>query len=457
MPRPAAAAGPRHGWIWSALPAGCRTARVEGDDELAALLAGAGLSEAAPGAAPQVVVLQAPAPGDVARHAQALREGDLLAVVWPTAGADGGRLRRLVGRAAPGAGRAARAAQAEASGAGLVTWRLDTGERGRRHTLEPGEGAIGPGRHPILLASRGAAVRTVLDAALAAASEGREEPLVPAVTRVLASGTVLVELRDGLLLRVAGGPAARLLQHASAAQAALASADPAVASRLVPPLAAGEVPPAVWTLEARAAGVHPPGLTPEIVRDAQAFLAALFAAPDADVAAAVPLSEEAALLAAHVRDPARLERIGARLEEQLAAVPRGWQHGDFWASNLLVVDGRLASVLDWDSAARRALPLLDLLHLIGHGDRDKRRLSHGTRCAERLWPLARSGGDERIREYCAATGTPDDPATLEALAVAYWLVRAARDVRTFADRTQRPAWMEANVHGPLDALREAGW
>ena len=69
-----------------------------------------------------------------------------------------------------------------------------------------------------------------------------------------------------------------------------------------------------------------------------------------------------------------------------------------------------------------------------------------------LLPLARGGGDARIREYCAATGTPADPTTLEALARAYWIARVGRDLRTFADRPARRRWMDENVHRPLAAL-----
>ena len=71
-----------------------------------------------------------------------------------------------------------------------------------------------------------------------------------------------------------------------------------------------------------------------------------------------------------------------------------------------------------------------------------------------LWPLAREGGNREIGAYCEATSTPKDPATLEALAIAYWLTRVGRDLRTFADRSHRRFWMTENIHRPLAVLAE---
>ena len=128
----------------------------------------------------------------------------------------------------------------------------------------------------------------------------------------------------------------------------------------------------------------------------------------------------------------------------------GWAHGDFWTANLLVAGDRLTGVLDWDGATADGLPLSDLLHLLAHADRESRRLPHGRRCLERLWPLARRGDDPALLAYCEATELPPD--ALEPLAVAYWLERVARDLRTFADRAGRLAWIDVNVLRPLAAL-----
>jgi Phosphotransferase enzyme family len=260
------------------------------------------------------------------------------------------------------------------------------------------------------------------------------------------------------LLILAGGRAGTLLALSEEARRGLlaAGAPASVSAHVVAPLAGGTVGGVRWVLEPRARGAHPRRLGRAARSDCLAFLVGLREAragaervPVADLEALRPHLADAGLVT--------LERVGAALEERLAAVPRGWCHGDFWTGNLLVARGRLTAVLDWDAATPGGLPLLDLLHLMAYADRATRRLPHGLRCTRRLWPLARAGGDAQVRAYCGATGTPADAATLEALAVAYWLERVARDLRTFADRAGRASWMADNVHAPLRELEVLGW
>jgi aminoglycoside phosphotransferase (APT) family kinase protein len=278
---------------------------------------------------------------------------------------------------------------------------------------------------------------------------------------VLASGIVLVELDGGRasMLRLAAGPARALLGGAQGRLALLAAANPPtlVRERVPWTLTEGDLGLAAYTLEPRLAGRHPRRLSPALWEECLDFLAALRALPTAPRPAAGSLAEDIRALAPHVRssDGDTLARLEAALDERLADIPLGWIHGDFWSRNLLSRGDHLVGVLDWDAASPSALPLLDLLHLTALDDPRLRRLPHGERCRRALWPLARAGGDVRLRSHCAAVGVRDDPATLEALAIAYWLTRVARDMRTFADRPARGDWMEANVRRPLMQL--AGW
>jgi hypothetical protein len=63
-----------------------------------------------------------------------------------------------------------------------------------------------------------------------------------------------------------------------------------------------------------------------------------------------------------------LVELGRELEEQLAGqeVLASWVHGDFWPGNVLLRpdEHRVTGIVDWDLAAPRELPLLDVLHLI---------------------------------------------------------------------------------------------
>src|SRR5207253_5851842 len=135
---------------------------------------------------------------------------------------------------------------------------------------------------------------------------------------------------------------------------------------------------------------------------------------------------------------ARVEALGARLDEQLAGVPRGVAHGDFWTENLLTADGRLTGVVDWSGAAGGRLPLVDLWHLLLHSTPGPRGRALGDAVVGWLVPLAQGGGGPMVQAYCRRIGLDADGALLRALAVAYWLEPAAPDLRAYADRRARP-------------------
>jgi aminoglycoside phosphotransferase (APT) family kinase protein len=272
--------------------------------------------------------------------------------------------------------------------------------------------------------------------------------------RVLATGTLLAEVRTArggsFLLRVEPRPPGA----AGALERLLACAPPVeVTSRLVLPLASGTLGERFWTLEERRPGAHPRRMTPALWRECTSFLEALHAVAPPSDAAVRPLADDLAqvewLLPADVVPAVRaaVEQAAQRLE----GMWRGWSHGDFHPRNLLVGDG-LQAVLDWDAAAPCALPLVDALHLLATTAPRARRSPHGARCTRYLWPLARAGGDERLRAHCRATGVDPRPDVLEAIAVAYWLTRVARDVAVFADRSSRPDWLRLNVVEPARAL-----
>ena len=62
-----------------------------------------------------------------------------------------------------------------------------------------------------------------------------------------------------------------------------------------------------------------------------------------------------------------------------------------------------------------------------------------------------------MRAYCRALELPTDRDTLEALAVAYWLNRVARQLHPLSVFLQREGWTERNLAGPIRQLVAAGW
>ena len=79
-------------------------------------------------------------------------------------------------------------------------------------------------------------------------------------------------------------------------------------------------------------------------------------------------------------------------------------------------------------------------------ERRRRRVGIGRTIADYLLP---GGADDDVRNYCAVNDV--EPQLLPDLAVAYWLDYVARQLELYADRTERPVWMEQNVSAVLAA------
>jgi hypothetical protein len=464
---PAPLANRDHGWIWAALPAGCRLVLAIGDPELAASLRSAGLeveveAGSPPGSAAghaglrtTVVALgRLPTPAELAAAIVELEPSDAIALALPE---DGRRAAMILRRLRE---------------AGLEASALAIGAGAHRRARERARAAFA--RRPrrtvraVVLAAR-RPVRSLLDEVSARAADAIGRELARRSVTVLSTGTVLAELAgpsgDRFALRLGGGPAADLLARSGDNVAALlgAGAPSAVRERLPVPLARGSTGPVRWTLERWVSGARPVRMSARLWNECLAFMVALHRAPalapGGRNGAAWNLEADLRAIEQHADDRGQhtLARLEAELRQRLADVPRGWAHGDFWPANLVVEGARLLAVLDWDSASAGAPAMLDLMHLLLLSDRRARRLPHGSRSIEVLLPLAQGGGDARMRRYCAATGTPGAASTLEGLAVAYWVSRVGRDLRTYQNRPGRRAWMDANLHRPLQALAQAGW
>ena len=393
----------QQGWVWAALPAGYRQARV-----------------VALGRPPTDIELD-----DVLRD---LDVAEALLLAWP------GRTHR----AAP-----------------TLRRLRNTGLHGEKLTIA---------NQTVVAAARSRA-RSLLDAVSDEAARATGLELTRKSVTSLSTGTTLAELRgksgERLALRIAGGPAAELLDRsADAVTALLGPGVTRVVRECVPaPIARGVSGPVTWMLEAWAPGHHPRRLSTALWEECIGFLASLHAAPRPTRSPEWSLGPDFAAMGRHVdSDGLRaLARLESELDKRLAGLPRGWTHGDFWPANLVASSGRLSAVLDWDSATPSGLPLLDLMHLILMSDRRARRMPHGQRSLRVLGELVRSRSDPRIRRDLAAIGVSAAPMTLEALVWAYWASRTGRDLRTFANRPGRESWMNANLHQPLRELARAGW
>jgi hypothetical protein len=273
----------------------------------------------------------------------------------------------------------------------------------------------------------------------------------------LARPAMLVVITDRGVLNVAVGQGRIKIELQNAALAALANAPAEVTQRLPRVIASGRTGLADWSLDSKLSGSAPPGqLPPALVAEAVDFLVALHEVDDPSSPAA-SIAADADMVASVCMTPenaSRIRQLGEALERDLADVPRGFGHGDFWTHNLLVSGERLTGVIDWDGSGHRRLPMLDLLHLLLSAHRGRTREYFGRALVSYLLPSARAGGEPPVREYARRIGMALDADRLEALALAYWLDRMALEISAFQDRAHRPVWVRDNVEYVIESLGE---
>jgi len=290
----------------------------------------------------------------------------------------------------------------------------------------------------VVVGEREPAGSSILEAAAADASVEILE------TRVMTSGGVVADAGDAILRVAVGAPAAPLERAASVLAEVRALGD------LVPqPLGHGVVGLGRWTKETRLQGTVA-DLDDSLVRQCVGVLARLHAVGAGSVPAD-QVEQDAAVIAAHAPEhERRLEDLAARLAPELATVPRGFAHGDFWAGNLLSDGGRLTGIVDWEAGGAGRLPLLDLLHLLSAPSGPRTATPEPGRAFESTWKTL-DGDNAAISDYCQRIGINGDRVVLRRLAVAFWLERTAWVIDRAVHDTDR-AWLERNVEGVLRFL-----
>ncbi len=150
----------------------------------------------------------------------------------------------------------------------------------------------------------------------------------------------------------------------------------------------------------------------------------------------------------------RCRSVAAQLEADLlgSLVEECWIHGDYWLGNLLVhEDGRVAGIVDWGQAEERALPALDVLHLV----LTARVLSHDqpfgatvlTSLADPEWNEAELAV---LQPWISDSG--DHRPSLRSLILLTWLRHVASNVRKSYRYRRSDLWMGQNVDEVLEFI-----
>jgi hypothetical protein len=292
---------------------------------------------------------------------------------------------------------------------------------------------------------------TVFDAVVRAAAGrcGLEEQTLGAPS-VTGSGSIVC-VGAAHVLRVAVGPAADQLVAQERALGRLPDRLPAeVVERIPAIVGSGREGHAHWSLERRLAGTPPARLDDAVMADCVDFLVELNRRSPAGPGERIDAvgRQAAALLPSHA---GALLDLTDRLRQGLERCPGVFSHGDFWRENILVVDGRVSGVIDWERAGPARLPALDLIHLrVAEAERRRRRFGHVVAADLDGW--AATTGDRWLRSYCERLEIDLSPALVRLLLSAYWLDRVASELVRYRDRAARPGWIETNVELVLGRL-----
>lgn len=145
----------------------------------------------------------------------------------------------------------------------------------------------------------------------------------------------------------------------------------------------------------------------------------------------------------------RLQAIEALLRRQLIGpeLPFSWCHGDFWPGNLLVLpDGTLGGIVDWDRAQPNQLPLLDLLHLLAYTYKMQQRIELGETLVRYLLPAEFAPAERhQVDQALAAYQLPAGADFWRAAVLLYWLRFTAANLSRYPRLRDDAFWLSKNV------------
>jgi hypothetical protein len=201
---------------------------------------------------------------------------------------------------------------------------------------------------------------------------------------------------------------------------------------------------AVWTTETLLPGHRAGSLSPGLVAAVADFCARLpyDGSPPTSFA-----SDIACLIDRLPRFRAPLLELEERAAPVIAGLPSVLRHGDLWRGNLLVQDGALTGVVDWDAWHPSGVPGTDLLHLVASAHAFATRQSFGEVMRERPW--------ERASFTAAATGywreLGIDPTreTLEAIGIAWWTTQTKANLQRHPHMVGDEHWLKRTVESLL--------
>ena len=218
-------------------------------------------------------------------------------------------------------------------------------------------------------------------------------------------------------------------------------------ARVPRPLGRGEIEGISWMTESRLTGSEPPRVDAQLLEDVVAFCSQLPVRPQASTLASSELQKVAE---AFPDRAASVARVSDRVVPILEGLPAATRHGDLWAGNLLVQDGRLVGVVDWAAWHEAAVPGTDLLHLWASETKRGSSRELGEIWSSRPWTDAT--WLQATRPYWSALGIEPDEPVLEAIAAAWWAAWVVQSLLRHPARARNNRWVAGNVDAVLESL-----
>jgi hypothetical protein len=214
---------------------------------------------------------------------------------------------------------------------------------------------------------------------------------------------------------------------------------------LIPRLAAhGHAGPAAWTSETLLPGRRADSLSPGLVAAVADFCARL---PHDGSPPTAFASDIASLIDRLPRFREPLLQLEARAAPIIAGLPSVLRHGDLWRGNLLVQDGALSGVVDWDAWHPAGVPGTDLLHLVASARAFATRQSFGEVMRERPWE--RPSFTAATAAYWRKLGIDPTRETLEAIGIAWWTMHTKANLQRHPHMVDDERWLKRTVESLL--------
>ena len=209
----------------------------------------------------------------------------------------------------------------------------------------------------------------------------------------------------------------------------------------------GETHGAVWSVESLLPGRRPRRLRRRTLLDVASFCGAL---PPAEGAPEAP-AEDFGLMCRYLPQFGEpLTTIMRRVIQEFGHVRGVMRHGDLWAGNLLIREGSLAGVVDWDAWHPSGAPGTDLLYttVTDQWLRSRRRLGEIWR--SRPWLSAAYG--EAGASYWRGLDILPSAELLEAVGLSAWAAQVATSLDRSPHLASNPRWVHNTVGAVIRGL-----